>query len=180
MSTKDGSVSSFMLDARTPQGENSIDYFAEEKTREETTEKEIQKLLHETKVWRIANSAQWVAWGIVQAKVPELDDMPKRSKTAEILDKIKQRMHLPSNPLDPEVKTRQEDAKAERSESTMQEEARQAGSDEDKEDEEEEFDYLTYAQDRAMFFWGDCLQSGLVKEEELPESLRGSLKIVEY
>jgi choline kinase len=179
MNPKEANVSGFMLDARTPQGDNQTDYFAEEKAREEAMEKQIQALLHETKVWRIANSAQWVAWGIVQAKVPELDEMPKQSKTAAILDKIKQRIHPQSDPLDPEVKALQEDAKVDRPESRWQEEAHQEGSEEE-EDPEEEFDYLTYAQDRAMFFWGDCLQFGLVQEEELPESLRRRLKIVKY
>jgi choline kinase len=175
---KEASISTFMLDARTPHGDNQIDYFAEEKAREEAMEKQIQELLHEAKVWRIANSAQWVAWGIVQAKVPELDDMPKLSKTAAILDKIKQRIHPQSDPLDPEVKALQEDGKASRPEGRLQEEAHQEGSED--EDDHEEFDYLTYAQDRAMFFWGDCLQFGLVQEEELPESLRSRLKIVKY
>lgn len=178
MPAKEAHISSFTLDARTPQGDSKIDYFAEEEEREEAMEKQIQALLHETKVWRIANSAQWVAWGVVQAKVPELDGMPKLSKTAAILDKIKQRIHPSSDPLDPEVKALQGDAKADRPESRLQEEARQEGSEE--EEDHEEFDYLTYAQDRAMFFWGDCLQFGLVKEEELPESLRSRLKIVKY
>lgn len=44
----------------------------------------------------------------------------------------------------------------------------------------EEFDYLRYTQERAMFFWGDCVQMGLVKMEELPEKLRGQLKVVEF
>ena len=180
MNPKEENVSSFTLDARTPQGDNRMDYFAEEKAREEAVEKEIQVLLHETKVWRVANSAQWVAWGIVQAKVPELDDMPRRSKTAEILNKIKQRMHPQSDPLDAEVKGLQEDAKGDRPEGRLQEEAHQEGSDEDDAEHEEEFDYLTYAQDRAMFFWGDCLQLGLVKEGELPEKVRGTLKIVKH
>ena len=155
-----------------------MDYFAEEKAREEAAEKQIQELLHETKVWRIANSAQWVAWGIVQAKVPELDDMPKLSKTAAILDKIKQRINSQSDVLDPEIRALQEDAKADRPDGQLQEEAHQEGGGD--EEDHDEFDYLTYAQDRAMFFWGDCLQFGLVKEEELPESLRSRLKIVKY
>lgn len=176
---KEAHVSSFTLDGRTPQGDAKIDYFVEEKAREEAMEKQIQELLRETRVWRIANSAQWVAWGIVQAKVPELGDLPKKSKTAAILDKIKQRIHLPSDPLDAEVQALREDAKADRPEGRLQEEAHQEGS-EDEEEEHEEFDYLTYAQDRALFFWGDCLQFGLVQEHELPESLRKRLKIVKY
>lgn len=43
----------------------------------------------------------------------------------------------------------------------------------------DDFDYLSYAQDRALFFWGDCVQLGLVKLEELPERLRSMIKIVE-
>ena len=40
--------------------------------------------------------------------------------------------------------------------------------DEDATEEEGGFDYLAYAQDRALFFWGDMLELGLVREEELP------------
>lgn len=44
-----------------------------------------------------------------------------------------------------------------------------SGGKQDVEEEEEdndddgEFDYLAYAQDRAIFFWGDALQLGIVK-----------------
>lgn len=43
----------------------------------------------------------------------------------------------------------------------------------------DEFDYLGYSQDRAYFFWGDMVQLGIVKAEELPESLRSRLKLVD-
>lgn len=43
----------------------------------------------------------------------------------------------------------------------------------------DEFDYLSYTQERAMLFWGDCIQMGLVTPEELPESTRQRLKIVD-
>ena len=46
-------------------------------------------------------------------------------------------------------------------------------------EEGEEFDYLAYAQDRAMFFWGDMVNLGLVRREELPEELVRRLKVVE-
>lgn len=109
-----------MLDARVPPG----GWNAIEKAREEATEQRIQELLKETRLWRPADSVFWIAWGIVQAKLPE--------DGAE------------------------EDVGA------------------------EEFDYLSYAQERAMLFWGDCVQMGLVKIEELPESLRPRLKILDY
>ena len=69
-------IPDFMLDARTPQG-LPPDYDAEEKARLEKQEEDIQQLLNETLLWRPANTAQWVAWGIVQAKIPEMEAKPK-------------------------------------------------------------------------------------------------------
>jgi choline kinase len=117
-----------MLDARVPAGE----YTAAERAREEARDRQVRELMDETRLWRPANSAQWVAWGIVQAKVPGL----------EIAD------------------------------------ASEPGAEDDL--EADEFDYLSYAQDRAMFFWGDCVKLGLVKLEELPATLRANIKIIEH
>jgi choline kinase len=49
-------------------------------------------------------------------------------------------------------------------------------------EEEEGFDYLAYSQDRAMFFWSDLLQMGLVKPEELPAEMVEHIRtrIVDY
>lgn len=56
-----------MLDARVqPAG----GWREEERRREERAEERVRGLLEETRLWRTANSAQWVAWGIVQAKIP--------------------------------------------------------------------------------------------------------------
>jgi choline kinase len=55
-----------------------------------------------------------------------------------------------------------------------------AAADEGEHEEDEEFDYLGYAQHRALFFWGDMLQLGLVKEEDVPEELRAKVKVVPY
>ena len=196
---ENNSISAFMLDSRTPLGKPAIDYDAEERAREEGMGAEIQRLLHETKIWRGICSAQWVAWGIVQAKVAELDEQPPapssadavtdgvtdKSKTGTVIEKIKARVHVhaQSDSLDPEVKALQEDSAHDRPESRRAEEAHKEGAAADETHdggEDDEFDYLAYAQDRAMFFWGDCLQLGLVTQDELPESLRGKIKVVEY
>lgn len=169
------SISDFMLDARTPLGTPAVDYDAEETAREKKMEKDIQKLLHETRLWRIANSAQWVAWGIVQAKVPELDE-PKKSVTAAVVDKVKHPLVPQSDPLDKEEQDQKEATKHDRPEGRAQEEAHAEGDEEG----DEEFDYLAYAQDRAMFFWGDCLQMGLIKEEDMPECMKSLVKIVPH
>jgi choline kinase len=46
--------------------------------------------------------------------------------------------------------------------------------------EDEEFDYLSYAQERAMFAWGDAIRLGIVTKEDLPENLYERIKYVEY
>lgn len=114
-----------MLDARVPPG----GWGAAERAHDEQSEGRVRELLDQARLWRPANSAFWIAWGIVQAKLPGMDG--------------------------------------------------EGGGEVDEELGEDEFDYLRYAQDRALFFWGDCVQMGLVKAEELPEKLRARLKIVE-
>jgi len=178
-----------------------VDYDKEESDREQAQEEEIQRLLRETRVWRLANSAQWVAWGIVQAKIPELDALErkeegKRSMAGAVVDKVREiagvargKPHPMSDPMSEEDKKLQEQSQQDRPEGRFQEEAHREGDADEggkgseagaQEEEPEEFDYLAYAQERAMFFWGDCLQMGLMKEEELPEGMRGRLKIVGY
>ncbi|KAL4736437.1 kinase-like domain-containing protein [Aspergillus similis] len=45
-----------------------------ERSAQDTLEAETQFLIRQTRLWRVLNSAQWVAWGIVQAKVPGMED----------------------------------------------------------------------------------------------------------
>ncbi|KAK0749322.1 kinase-like domain-containing protein [Schizothecium vesticola] len=138
--TSTTSIADFMLDARAPPG----GWKEEELKREADTEQRVSELLEETRLWRIANSAQWIAWGIVQAKIPGFH-------------------------LDPESPSEEGGAAAD------------GGNGEEEENvDEDAFDYLGYAQERARWFWGDCVLMGLVKKEELPEELREKVKLVEY
>ncbi|KEF56287.1 uncharacterized protein A1O9_07868 [Exophiala aquamarina CBS 119918] len=244
-------INDFMLDARAPPGSTpasasastgdllgsaAMDYDVEERAREKAQEEEIQRLLRETRLWRLANSAMWVAWGIVQAKVPELDEK-EESKTQRaksivegVVDKVKgltmgggskdtaeagddkvehhaAAVTAQSDPLTDEDKRLQEQSKNDRPEGRAQEESHRQGggrrddahareaqpeeetttststdtpTTDEPEEETEEYDYLAYAHDRALFFWGDCVQMGIVKEEDLPESLRRSIKVVPF
>ncbi|KAL8733139.1 MAG: hypothetical protein Q9166_002331 [cf. Caloplaca sp. 2 TL-2023] len=173
------SVSSFVLDSRAPPAQ----IVEEEKRREQATENEVQYLMREARMWRPANSAQWVAWGIVQAKVEGMDEALKAKKEAGgggvknasgVNEKVAE-AEPGSDPLTPETKRMAEDAEDKRPE-----EAEGPASGDDAEGGGEgEFDYLGYAQERAMFFWGDVLQMGLVGVDDLPDEVTKRVKIVE-
>lgn len=72
-----------------------------------------------------------------------------------------------TDPVSPEVKGMAEDARDKKPQDGVQA-------------EENEFDYLAYARERALFFWGNAVGLGIVRREELPEGLREEIKIVEY
>ncbi|KAI1176417.1 kinase-like domain-containing protein [Nemania sp. FL0916] len=131
------SIVEFMLDARVPPG----GWKEEEKRREDQAEDQINSLLEETRLWRPICSAMWIAWGIMQAKIPGFDPEATPGDTRDGL---------------PSAATGQE---------------------EEDEGDDPGFDYLRYAQDRAMFFWGDCVSLGLVKLEDLPEAVRKNIKM---
>ncbi|KAI9705216.1 MAG: hypothetical protein M1820_005363 [Bogoriella megaspora] len=147
------------------------------------TEIEVQRLLHETRVWRAANSAQWVAWGIVQAKLPkalakeiealENDSTPTGSVIIDKPMAMSPAPLLETDPLQSFTEEQADKSKEKRPELLEEEEEEDQG-------EEGEFDYLAYAHERALFFWGDALQAGVITEEELPEELRAKVKRVEY
>jgi choline kinase len=181
-----GSIGEFLLDSRTPGGSSLdlgaaalYDYKEEEAQREKATERQVQELLKETHMWRVANSAQWVAWGIVQAKVPELDESVTPTLSgAELVEEPTQIEIGISGKENGSLEKRPEGLRAEAllSGDNITERELEVLDGEEK----EEFDYLAYAQDRAMFFWGDMVALGLVRREELPEELVRRLKVVEY
>lgn len=133
------SIIEFMLDARAPAAATGGTWTSEDARREEESERRAAELMDEARLWRVASSAFWIAWGIVQAKVlPDEGDCGGDSPAAVVED----------------------------------------GNEEG--EAEEGFDYLSYAQERAFFFWGDCVLAGLAKAEELPLALRERIKLVQY
>ncbi|KAJ5788981.1 uncharacterized protein N7518_005992 [Penicillium psychrosexuale] len=118
-----------------------------EQSKEAELDAEVRFLMKQTRMWRAMNSAQWVAWGIVQAKVPGMEE-----GIAEMLAA----RNGPSDGNDDDTKT-------------------PAVVDIEEEDDGD-FDYLAYAQDRVMFFWGDLLSLNLIKPEELPAPLLEHIK----
>ncbi|USP80305.1 uncharacterized protein yc1106_07579 [Curvularia clavata] len=177
------SISAFMLDSRAPPGEK---YQEQEAQYERQIEEEARRLLAETKLWRLANSAMWVAWGIVQAHIPGLPDFDDEDKAAANPNPEAAMLASATAELEAAAKAQEKDATTGTVSQEPAEQAdAQAGKDEDAADffkpqDEEEFDYLQYANDRAMFVWGDALRMGIVKASELPEELLERVKVVEY
>ncbi|RAL15578.1 putative choline kinase [Aspergillus homomorphus CBS 101889] len=134
-----------------------------EKTHADGVEAKIQALMDQTKLWRVITSAQWVAWGIVQAKVPGMEEGIKADAAASNGhgDTANGNGAHVQRPTDAPTSTPPVDADV---------------------DEADEFDYLAYAQDRAMFFWSDLLSMGFVQEDELPAPLVEQIKsrIIKY
>ncbi|GJP95259.1 hypothetical protein CBS115989_2483 [Aspergillus niger] len=127
-----------------------------EKAHEDSTSAKIQYYARQTRLWRVLNSAQWVAWGIVQAKVPGMEEGIAADEAAA---KAQNGHHgTNGNGVHSDVT-----AEVNHSTGTPPVDADV--------DEAEEFDYLGYAQDRAMFFWSDLLALKIIREDELPESL---------
>ena len=174
-------ISAFMLDSRAPPGERYSSQEQEAQV-ERQTEEEARRLMSETQLWRLANSAQWVAWGIVQAHIPGMPDFYADEATP-----TNEKANTLENALGEEgVEAEAEKKKAVSSEggnehdegdapTAVDENANQVES----QTEDEEFDYLGYAQERAMFIWGDAVRMGFVKMEELPEEVAKRVKIVE-
>ena len=177
-------ISAFMLDSRAPPGEK---YSEQEAQRERQTEEEARRLMAETKLWRLANSAMWVAWGIVQAHVPGLPDFDAEEKRAKA-NPNETAAELESATTELRAEAAAEEQKktgiVSEEEADEKRDVAKTGAEKDadpfKSQDEEEFDYLAYAQDRAMFLWGDAIRMGMIKAEELPEEVRQRVKAVEY
>jgi choline kinase len=182
------SISGFMLDSRAPPGEK-YSYGEQEAQREQQVEEECRRLMAETKLWRLANSAMWVAWGIVQAHVPGLPDFDAEDKKPKNGNN-EHAAELESATL--EMRAEAEAEKEEQKNGAVSSEQFAGKKDNDigtdaeqdadifKPQDEEEFDYLAYAQDRAMFLWGDAVGMGLIKAEELPKEVQEKVKMVDY
>lgn len=170
-----------MLDSRAPPGEK---YQEQEAQAEQKIEEEIRRLMAETRLWRVANSAMWVAWGIVQAHIPGMPNFEGEDKKAEGEAKG---LDGEGDGASAETKAAAEEEKNEHGDVSVVEAEEKADAQANAEDtdifksqDEEEFDYLSYANDRVLFLWGDMIRMGLVKAEDLPEDLRQKVQIIEY
>ena len=142
--------------------------------------KEVDSLMRETKLWRVANHAHWIAWGIVQAKVDGLPDKDGEILSAKADRYAASHVGIDSDPISLDTKPSVDSAHAKRPEGLVAEALADGNEVSYDEDDEEEFDYLGYAQERAMFFWGDVVGTGLVRKEDLPREIHDKLKLVEY
>jgi choline kinase len=116
-------------------------------------ERGVRELMQQTRLWRVISSVNWATWGIVQAKIPGMEKgIAQMTGTLDDEQVLNDEEGASAPPVEVEA------------------------------EEEEGFDYLAYSQDRAMFFWSDLLQMGLVKPEELPAEMVEHIRtrIVDY
>ncbi|KAI5302359.1 phosphate system positive regulatory protein pho81 [Ascosphaera pollenicola] len=127
---------------------------ANQATNADSVDADTVRLMRETRLWRAANSAQWSAWGVVQAKIPGIEQ-------------------------DSALQFQEE---AEDGKPGSENETAVSKGDDSEDAAGEEFDYLAYAQDRALFFWADLFSLGVVKDEELPVDMvdRIKAKVINY
>ncbi|PNS18231.1 hypothetical protein CAC42_7600 [Sphaceloma murrayae] len=147
----------------------------------EWEDREIERLMKQTRLWRMANSAQWVAWGIVQAKIPGCPGEDE-DEGAEGEGSKDDTAGVAPNKGDDEGKAGG-DGNLDKVVETPTEEKGDADADAEADadaDADEEFDYLSYARDRAMLFWGDAVELGFVDESDLPTDVRRDLKRLNY
>lgn len=184
------SISAFMLDSRAPPSETKISYFEQEALSEQRMEQEASRLLAETRLWRLANSVQWTAWGIVQAQVPGMPDFEHdgkdkegegdASQQAKVLESATGEMRAEAEAEKKSEVSGEGDVGRANDDEAENKVKSDENADQDPQAEDEEFDYLGYAQERAMFVWGDAIRLGIVTKEELPEGIWERIKIVEY
>lgn len=147
----------------------------EDEQYDEEIENEVQQLFRETRLWRIANSAQWVAWGIVQAKVPEMEAAFNKSESGNTAGDGNEHVSEHESESNSEedstlILTPTQDT------ADLMLTTDQVIQEVEVDEAADEFDYLAYAQDRALFFWADILSLGLIKEDELPTEMVGHIK----
>jgi len=181
------SISTFMLDSRYPTtptgGTQARDLVSIATAEEEAIEEEVKRLRHETTLWRAACSAHWIAWGIVQAKLPGVpgsyfethnEEPNVENWGKEITPSATTPGATPSSHISPQQGTDPLNPEEQQMAQDLDDKRPEDG------EEDEEFDYLGYAHERAMFFWGDMLRLGIVKSGELPEELEAKVRIVDY
>lgn len=134
--------------------------------------RKIESLMWETRVWRGLNSAQWVLWGIVQAKIPGFSDAG--------VQKAQQPNTETDHHADIQTEIHIDDAKCAKP-SKEADSSKENDDDSNHEEEQEDgFDYLAYSRERAAFFWGDIISLGIMPAEELPEAVVQEARILDY
>jgi choline kinase len=131
----------------------------------ESVKKAVEYLMWEIRAWRGLNSAQWVLWGLVQAKIPGLID------SDDVITPTIAEQDPGATPTEQSL---------ENSGQSTESNPKSDGGDQIEEEEEDGFDYLAYAKQRASFFWGDIISLGIMQKDELPEEVVKEAEILDY
>jgi choline kinase len=183
------------------------DIAKEEEDTQEAIRLEVDRLRYETRMWRGVNSAQWVLWGVVQAKVPGMPDFDEEAKSAKLKEQTTpdadSTPRASGKAKSPQSYAMEKEALIDKAdtpilgagavvttpeavdldEHVVTQDAGapdQEAKGEETEDDEDGFDYLSYSHERAMFFWGDVIAMGIMSKEELPEEVLRIARVLEY
>lgn len=114
---------------------------------DEKMDNEVRDLMTQVRLWRPAVHAYWCVWGIVQAVV----DTSKDTEMREEKDMETGQYRFEHEAEDPKKE------------------------EPDVDEEEDYFDYISYASEKAQLFWTDLIALGLIDREEY----HGKIKRIE-
>jgi choline kinase len=129
-------------------------------------------------------------WGVQRAKIPDLPDFDDPTQSAAVaagptlnISMSSGTLPLVQSPIAEEdgLELETSDAKIAAQPTDKTATTDTSGDTQSKEEgeDEDEFDYLGYSYDRAMFFWGDAVSLGLIKKHELPEEVQRNMRVVD-
>ena len=139
-------------------------------------EQEVERLVRQSHLWRAANSAQWVAWGVVQATIPDMEASIEHNRptTAKDEDEPTTASTVPDEPTTTTTTTPGKRPEGLIAEALLA--GKSVSPEQAVKDNEGDFDYLGYAQERAMLFWGDLITFGFISKNDLPKDLLPKIK----
>jgi choline kinase len=140
--------------------------FDPNRVRDDMLDMEVQNIMRHARLWRVANSAQWVAWGIVQAKIPAMEKELAAGESPASIDKDTVRATESTRQREQGSESETDTEMGAETETETEIVAAQ-----EQQEQVEEFDYLAYAHDRVLFFWADLLSLGVIQESDLPEQI---------
>ncbi|AOW05525.1 kinase-like domain-containing protein [Yarrowia lipolytica] len=122
---------------------------------EDQIQVEVDGLMEEVRDWRPAVHLYWLVWGIVQAVIDQEED-----------DEIREELNMETGQYTFETEEEKQQLSASSGSSANLKPSVSHSSASEVEEEEDPFDYLSYASQKAQLFWSDMIRFGLLDEKD--------------